>query len=79
MDIKDRVGPGLINFSTNFLNNVRDAELLMLRSTLFHLTITEENKESLKKLILNNEKRNFIIVIVSGNLVIRGFLWNLTK
>ena len=42
----------------------------MLRSTLFHSTITEENKESLKKLILNNEKKNFIVVIVSGNLVI---------
>lgn len=56
MDIKDRVGPSLINFSTNFLKNVRDRELWMLRSTLFHSTITEENKESLKKLILNNEK-----------------------
>lgn len=79
MDIKDRVGPSLINFSTNILKNVRDRELWMLRSTLFHSTITEENKESLKKLILNNEKKNFIVVIVSGNLVIWGFMWNLAE
>ena len=77
MDIKDRVGPSLINFSTKFLKNIRDWELRMFRSTLFHSTTTEENKESLKKLILNNEKNNFIVVIVSGNLVIRGFMWNL--
>ena len=70
MDIKDRVGPSLINFSTNFLKNVRDRELRMLRSNLFHSTTTEENKKSLKKLILNNEKKNFIVVTVSGNLVI---------
>lgn len=70
MDIKDRVGPSLINFGTNLLKNIRDRELRMLRSTFFHSTITEENKKSLKKLILNNEKKNFIVVIVSGNLVI---------
>ena len=79
MDIKDRVGPGLINFNINLLHNAGDVELRKLRSTLFHSTIAEGNKESLKKLILNNEKRSFIVVIVSANLVIWDFLWNLAE
>ena len=45
MDIKDRIRAGPINFNINFLNSLRDVELLMLRSSLFHSV--EEKKGSL--------------------------------
>ena len=61
MDIKDRVGSGLINFNINLLFNVRDVELQMLRSSLFHLIMTEGKKELLKKLFLSMKRETLLL------------------